>query len=135
MLVCAAGIAAAAWLVPGVSIDGPVTLLLAALLLGLVNAFVRPIAVVLTLPVTIMTLGLFLLVINAAMFGLVAWLLEGFVVAGFWSAFFGWLIVSFVGWLATAFVGPRGTVVIYVNDRRREAAPTGATPQPGPSPR
>ena len=118
LLICAAGIAAAAWIVPGVSIDGPVTLLLAALLMGLVNAFVRPLAVLLTLPATLITLGLFLLVVNAAMFGLVAWLLEGFVVAGFWSAFFGWLIVWLVSWLATAFIGPRGNIVVYVERRR-----------------
>jgi putative membrane protein len=118
MLICAVGIAAAAWIVPGVFIDGPGTLLLAALLMGLVNAFVRPIAIVLTLPVTIVTLGLFLLVINAAMFGLVAWLLDGFTVTGFWAALLGWLIVWLVNWLATAFIGPRGTIVVYIDDRR-----------------
>ncbi|HMB72560.1 MAG TPA: phage holin family protein [Gammaproteobacteria bacterium] len=118
LLICAGGIAAAAWIVPGVAITGPGTLLLAALLMGLINAFVRPVAVLLTLPATIVTLGVFLLVVNAALFGLVAWLLEGFVVTGFWPALFGWLIVWFVSWLASAFVGPRGSYGIYVAERR-----------------
>jgi putative membrane protein len=117
LIICAAGIAAAAWIVPGVSISGPGTLLFAALFMGIVNAFVRPVAIVLTLPATILTLGLFLLVINAGMFGLVAWLLDGFVVTGFWPAFFGWLIVWFVSWLASAYVGPQGRFHIYVIER------------------
>ena len=118
LIVCAAGIAAAAWIVPGISIDGPATLLLAALLLGLVNAFVRPVAIILTIPATLVTLGLFLLVINAAMFGLVAWMLEGFVVSGFWPAMFGWLIVWFVSWLASGFIGPGGEFQVYIIERR-----------------
>ena len=118
LIISAAGIAAASWVVPGVSITGPGTLVLAALLLGLVNAFIRPLAVIMTLPATILTLGLFLLVVNAAMFGLVAWLLEGFVVTGFWPALFGWLIVWFVSWLASAFIGPEGGFRIYVVERR-----------------
>ena len=114
LIICAAGLAAAGWIVPGVTITGPLTLFLAALLLGIVNAIVRPIAVLLTLPATILTLGLFLLVINAAMFGLVAWLLDDFVVTGFWPALFGWLIVWFVSWLASSFVGPNGGIRVYV---------------------
>ena len=117
LIICAAGIAAAGWIVPGVTISGPFTLLLAALLMGIVNAFVRPVAVLLTLPATVLTLGLFLLVINAAMFGLVAWLLEDFVVTGFWPALFGWLIVWFVSWLASAFIGPSGGFRVYVVTR------------------
>jgi putative membrane protein len=119
MLITAVGLAVAAWIVPGISVSGPGTLLLAAVLMGLVNAFVRPFAVVLTLPLTILTLGLFLLVVNAAMFGLVAWLLEGFVVSGFFAALFGWLIVSFVSWLASSFIGPRGRYEVIVVERRR----------------
>ena len=119
MLITAAGLAVAAWIVPGISFSGPGALLLAALLMGLVNAFVRPFAVVLTLPLTILTLGLFLLVVNAAMFGLVAWLLDGFAVSGFFAALFGWLIVSFVSWLASSFFGPRGRYEVIVVERRR----------------
>lgn len=119
MLIIAAGLAVAAWIVPGISFSGPGTLLLAALLMGFVNAFVRPVAIVLTLPLTILTLGLFLLIINAAMFGLVAWLLAGFAVSGFFAALFGWLIVSIVSWLASSFIGPRGRYELIVVERRR----------------
>jgi putative membrane protein len=117
-LITALGLAAAAWIVPGVHISGPGTLILAALLMGLVNAVVRPIVVILTLPLTIVTLGLFLLVVNAATFGLVAALFDGFVVDGFWSALLGWLVVSVVSWLASAFIGPKGRYQILVVERR-----------------
>lgn len=118
MLIVAAGLALAAWLVPGVSISGLGTLLLAALLAGFVNAFVRPIVVLLTLPITLATLGVFLLVVNAAMFGLVAWLLPGFQVSGFFAALLGWLIVSAVSWLASSYIGPRGRYEILIIERR-----------------
>ena len=117
-IVTALGLAAAAWIVPGVHIRGPGTLVLAALLLGIVNAVVRPLAVVLTLPLTVLTLGLFLLVVNAAMFGLVAALFDGFVVDGFWAALLGWLVVSLLGWVASAFIGPRGRYQVLIVERR-----------------
>jgi putative membrane protein len=118
MLITALGLAAAAWIIPGVTIAGPGTLIVAAALMGIVNAVIRPIAVVLTLPITIITLGLFLLVVNAAMFGLVAWMLDGFVVAGFLPAMFGWLIVTFVSWLAASFIGPRGRYQVLIIEKR-----------------
>ena len=77
-------------------------------LLGIVNGFVRPLAIILTFPITLVTLGLFLLVVNAGMLSLVAWVLPGFFVAGFWSAFWGALIVSLTGWVGSWFIGPRG---------------------------
>ncbi|MFO0453625.1 MAG: phage holin family protein, partial [Pseudomonadota bacterium] len=80
----AIGLWVATLLLDGVRYDAPLTLLLAGLLLGVVNAIVRPLAVVLTLPITFLTLGLFLLVINAGMVAFVAWLLPGLHVAGFW---------------------------------------------------
>lgn len=94
------------WL-DGLVIDTPGTLLLAGVLLGIVNAVVKPIVVLLTLPFTLFTLGLFLLVINAAMLGLVAALLPGMHIAGFWAAFFGALIVAVVSWIGWAVIGPR----------------------------
>lgn len=94
----------AAKLIPGVAIGGTGTLVIAAVLWGLVNAFVRPVMVVLTIPLTVVTLGLFLFVVNAAMFGLVAWFLDGLSVSGFWSALFGALVVSIVSMLAGWFV-------------------------------
>lgn len=81
------------------------TLIIAALLLGVVNAVVRPLVIILTLPITLLTLGLFLLVINAAMLGLVAWLLPGFHLGGFGTALLASLIVSLFSWLASALLG------------------------------
>ena len=83
-------------IVPGLAAADTGTLVLAAIVLGIVNALVRPVAVVLTIPITIVTFGLFLLVVNAAMLGLVAWLVPSFTVAGFWAAVFGSIVVSIV---------------------------------------
>lgn len=118
MLITVVGLWLAQALVSGVHIQGTGTFILAALLLGLVNAVVRPLAIILTLPLTIVTMGLFLLVVNAAMFGLVARFLDGFSVAGFWSALFGWLIVSVTSTLASWYIGPRGRYEILVIQRR-----------------
>ncbi len=114
VLVSAFGLWLASTIVPGIDIDGTGTLLLAALLLGIVNAVVRPILVFLTLPFTVVTLGLFLLVINAAMLGLVAFFLDDFEIAGFFSALFGAIIVGLTGWLAALYIGPSGRVEIKV---------------------
>lgn len=109
----AIALAVATWLVGGISFDGPTSgmaevkekllpLLLVALVLGIVSAFVKPILKVLAFPFILLTLGLFLLVINAAMLGLTAWILGptgvGFHVDGFWAAVLGGIIISIVGW-------------------------------------
>jgi putative membrane protein len=94
--------------VRGVHIDGVGTLLLAGVLLGVVNAIVRPIAFILTLPITILTLGLFLFILNAAMVALVAWMLPGFHVNGFRAALLTAIIVWIVGWIGSWFIGKRG---------------------------
>jgi putative membrane protein len=107
LLINALGLWLASAIVPGITIDGTGTLILAALLMGVVNALVKPIAFILTLPITIVTLGIFLLVLNAALFALVAWMLPGFSISGFWAALFGWLIVSIVSCVASAFGGGR----------------------------
>ena len=117
-LVIAAGIAVAAYLIPGVRVDGLGTLIVAALLMGLVNAFIRPLLVLLTLPLSILTFGLFLVVINAALFGLVASFLDGFSVAGARPALLGWLVLVFVSWVAGWFIGPSGRYEIIIVDRR-----------------
>ena len=101
--------------VHGISIDAPITLVIAAVLLGIVNAFVRPLLILLTLPFTIVTLGLFLLVVNAAMLGLVAWLLGGMQIAGFWAAFWGALIVSIVSWIGSMVFGPKGKIQVHIH--------------------
>src|ERR1039458_9430195 len=120
-LVRAALVALDLWLatlwVPGVHIDSPATLMLAGLLLGIVNSIVRPIAIVLTLPMTIATLGLFLLVINAGMVALVAWMLPGMHIAGFWSAFCTAVVVSLVSVVGSWFIGPTGKFEIAVRRR------------------
>ena len=105
-------------LVPGFHIAGLPTLLIAALLLGIVNAVVRPLLVLFTLPLTVLTLGLFLLVVNGAMLGLVAALLDRFTISGLLPAILGWLVVSFTSWLASGFIGPTGRVEVMVIDSR-----------------
>lgn len=117
-LIIAAGIGVAAWLIPGIRIDGAGTLLLAAIIMGIVNAIVRPLVILLTLPITILTFGLFLIVINGALFGLVAYMLDGFVVQGALPAVLGWLVLVFVSWVAGAFIGPNGRYEIIIVDRR-----------------
>ena len=119
LLVTAAGLALAAWIVPGVTVAGNGTLLLAALLIGIVNALVRPIVILLTLPITILTFGVFLLFVNAAMFGLVAWFLDGFAVSGPLAALLGWLVVSLFSGFASWFIGPRGRYEVIVIERHR----------------
>jgi putative membrane protein len=115
----AIGLWLAAYVVPGVEIVGTGTLLIAAAILGIVNAIVRPLFVLLTLPIAILSLGLFLLVINATMFKLASMFLDGFAVAGFWSALGGALVVSLVSWLANSFIGPRGRFEVMVVDRHK----------------
>ncbi|MBT8078128.1 MAG: phage holin family protein [Gammaproteobacteria bacterium] len=117
-LIIALGLGLAKAIVPGVQIDGAFTLFVAALLLGLVNAIIRPLAILLTLPITIITLGLFLLVINAGMLGLVAAMLDDFNVSGFWSALFGAIIVSITSTLASWYIGPNGRYQVLIVDRR-----------------
>ncbi len=114
LLIGALGLWLAQLLVAGVEIHGAGTLFVAALLLGIVNAFVRPLLVLLTLPITVVTLGLFLWVINAAMLGLVAALLDGFTLHGFGSALLGALVVSVTGWIASWYVGSSGHVEVMI---------------------
>jgi putative membrane protein len=114
MLISAIGLLLASRLVPGVEIAATGTLLLAALLLGIVNAVVRPVVILLTLPITLFTLGLFLWVINAAMLGIVAWLLSGFRIAGLGSALLASLIVSITSWVGSWYIGPRGSYEVLI---------------------
>jgi putative membrane protein len=88
----------------GIIIQSTGTLILAAIVLGILNGVVRPILFFLTLPLTIVTLGIFILVLNASMFGLAAAFLSGFQVASFWSALGGALVVSLISWMASWFI-------------------------------
>jgi putative membrane protein len=94
----------AAWLLPGIHITSPISALLAGVILGFVNAIVRPVLFFLTLPLTLLTLGLFIFVLNAICFGLTAWLVPGFSIDGFFSALFGALLVTVVSWILNGLV-------------------------------
>jgi putative membrane protein len=95
----------AASIIPGFRIESPLTAFIAAVLLSLLNAFVRPILIVLTLPINILTLGLFILIINGLLIGLVAWLLPDLQLSGFGAAFLGALVISVVSTLLNLMVG------------------------------
>jgi putative membrane protein len=102
-LITTLAIGVVAYVLPGIHVDGIWAAIVAALLLGLINAVLRPILIFLTLPITILTFGLFALVINGAMLALVAALVEGIRVSGFGSAVLGALLISLtatlLGWL------------------------------------
>ena len=98
----------AAYVLPGLHVDGVFAALVAGAILGFVNAIVRPVLFLLTLPLTLVTLGLFIFVLNALCFGLTAWLVPGFSVDGFWWAVLGALLVSMVSWVLNGLVvGPK----------------------------
>lgn len=103
-LINALALVAVAYLMPSIQVSSFGAALVAALVLGLVNAVVRPILVLLTLPVTILTLGLFIFVLNGLLFWMVGSWLQGFEVAGFWPAVFGAILFSLVSWLLSALV-------------------------------
>src|SRR3977135_446198 len=100
----------AAQIVPGIYLGGWKPALLAGLVLGLINAIIRPVLVILTFPLTLLTLGLFLLVLHAFCRAMPAWLAPGFAVHGLLPAVLGALIVTVVSWLLTAFISDRGRV-------------------------
>jgi putative membrane protein len=97
-----------AWLMPSIHVRSFGTALVVAAVLGLINVSIRPVLVLLTLPATFLTLGLFIFVINALCFWLAASLLKGFEVSGFWSALFGSILYSAVSWFL-------GSLVLHVN--------------------
>lgn len=104
-LITTLAVLVAAAIVPGIGYDAPLDLLLASLLLGVLNAFLRPVMLVIALPLVIYTLGLFVLIINGLVFYFVGALLKGFHVAGFWPAFWGALIVSLVSLAVNTLAG------------------------------
>ena len=110
LVITALGLWAAAAIVPGFRIDGLGSLVAAAVLLGIANAVVRPFVFLVTLPLTILTLGFFILVVNGISLGFVAWLMPGVTVSGLASATLAALVVSATGWFASAFVGGSGRI-------------------------
>jgi len=103
-LIITVAILLASQFVPGIKVDTLSTAVIAACVLGLINIFVRPIFVLLTLPLSILTLGIFYFFINAFMLKLVAYFVSGFEVKSFFSAFLGSLVISFFSWLANSFI-------------------------------
>src|SRR5256714_13977856 len=110
LVITGLGLWAAETIVPGVHLDGWGNLVVAALLLGIVNAVIRPIILILTLPLTVLTLGLFILVVNGISFYLVAWLVPGFSVSGLGAAVLGSIVVGLTGWIASAVDGGSGRI-------------------------
>lgn len=115
-LALTASIIAAAYLLDGIQISGFFAAFFAAAILGILNAILRPIAIVLTLPINILTLGLFTFVINALMLKMASGIIPGFAVRGFWTAILGSLIISIISWLLNSFVNDQGSVA-YMNVR------------------
>jgi putative membrane protein len=111
--IAALGLWVASEILDGLVFESTAKLIVAGLMLGVVNAFVRPLAFILTLPLTVLTLGFFLLVLNAGMVSLVAWIVPGFEISGFWTAVGASLIVSLVSWAASSAIGSTGRVEIF----------------------
>jgi putative membrane protein len=105
--------------IPGIKVQGLLPALSAAFFLGLINAVVRPIILILTLPLTILTLGLFIPVINACLLKLVSLMIQGFEVHGFWSAVFGAILLSLVSGLLNLFINDHGRVEVVAYRQRR----------------
>jgi putative membrane protein len=112
VLANALAILAAAHIVPGIEVSGGLAVVAAGLVLALINALVRPILLFLTLPFTLVTLGLFLFVLNAFCLWLTSLVVNGFVIHGFWAAVLGALLVSVVSWLVNVFLSEGGRVVV-----------------------
>ena len=108
ILTCA--IIVASYLLDGIRVSGFFSAFFAAAMLGILNAFFRPIAIILTLPINILSLGLFTFVINALMLKMASGVIPGFDVYGFWSAIFGSLLISLVSWLLSSFINEQGRV-------------------------
>ncbi|MBL7174795.1 MAG: phage holin family protein [Desulfobacteraceae bacterium] len=104
----------ASYLLEGIYVSGFFSALFAAAMLGILNAFFRPIFIIVTLPINILSLGLFTFVINALLLMMVSGIISGFDVRGFWSAVFGSILISVVSWLLNSFINERGTVK-YIN--------------------
>src|SRR5258708_1363710 len=113
LVITGLGLWVAETIVPGVRIDGWGNLVVAALLLGIVNAVIRPVILILTLPLTVLTLGLFILVVNGISLYLVAWLVPGFSLSGLGAAILGSIVVGVTGGLASTFVGGSGRIEPY----------------------
>ena len=109
-LTTTAAIVATAYLLDGIQVSGIFSAIFAGAMLGILNAFFRPIALLLTLPINILSLGLFTFIINALMLKMASGLIPGFDVYGFWTAIFGSLLISVISWLLNTFISEQGSV-------------------------
>ncbi len=109
-LILTAAIMVTSYFMEGIHVSGFFSALLAAAILGVLNVFFRPILILLTLPISILTLGLFTFIINALLLMMVSGVISGFVVEGFWSALFGSLLISIVSWILSSFINDQGRV-------------------------
>jgi putative membrane protein len=117
-LILTAAILVASHVVEGITVKGFWSAFFSAAILGILNAFFRPILIFLTLPFTILSFGLFIFVINALLLMMVSGVIPGFEVHGFWSALFGSLIISIVSWLLGSFVNEHGKIQ-YIDLKKR----------------
>ena len=117
-LTTTAAIVFTSYLLDGIHVSGFLSALFAAAMLGILNAFFRPIALLLTLPINILSLGFFTFVINALMLKMASAVITGFDVIGFWSAIFGSLLISIISWLLSSFINDRGTVTSFDSEYR-----------------
>jgi putative membrane protein len=117
-LTSTAAIVLTSYLLDGIHISGFLSALFAAAMLGILNAFFRPIALLLTLPINILSLGFFTFIINALMLKMASAVITGFDVIGFWSAIFGSLLISIISWLLNSFINDRGTVTSFDSEYR-----------------
>ena len=111
-LVLTAAIMIAAYVIEGIQVGGFLSAFFTAAILGILNAFFRPILIVLTLPINVLTLGLFTFVINALMLMMASGVISGFAVSGFWAAVFGSLLISLVSWVLNSLINDRGKVEV-----------------------
>lgn len=109
-LTTTAAIVATSYLLDGIQVSGFFPAIFAAAMLGILNAFFRPIALLLTLPINILSLGLFTFIINALMLKMASGVIPGFEVYGFWTAIFGSFLISVISWLLNAFISEKGTL-------------------------
>ncbi len=117
-LILTLSILAAAYLLQGIEVSSFLSALFAAAVLGVLNAFFRPVLLLLTLPLNLLTLGLFTFVVNALMLLMTSGVIGGFHVQGFWSAVFGSLVISLVSWLLTSLVSDEGRIEVIVMRRK-----------------
>ena len=121
-LTTTAAIVAAAYLLDGIQVSSFFTALIAAAVLGILNAFLRPIALLLTLPINILSLGLFTFVINAIMLKMASGIIPGFGVYGFWTAVFGSFLISVISWLLNAFISEQGSIASIHRKQRPDVS-------------